>query len=65
MNLKNRVGLGAFPLADVFARVTPRQAEEIIQTFIKNGGYYITNAVQKFVSPKEAAYFFALPIYFS
>lgn len=44
MKLKNKVGLGTFPLANVFTRVTKKQVKEIIQTFIKNGGYYIDTA---------------------
>ncbi len=42
--MKNRVGLGTFPLADVFSKVTPKQAEEIVRAFIENGGYYIDTA---------------------
>lgn len=42
--MKNRVGLGTFPLADVFSKVTPQQAGKIIQIFTENGGYYIDTA---------------------
>lgn len=40
----NRVGLGTFPLAGVFSKLTIHQAEEIVKTFINNGGYYIDTA---------------------
>jgi aryl-alcohol dehydrogenase-like predicted oxidoreductase len=41
MKKKNRVGLGTFPLASVFTKVTNKQAEEIVKAFIDEGGYYI------------------------
>jgi len=45
MNIKkNRIGLGTFPLASVFTRVTKKQAEGIVKTFLDNGGYYIDSA---------------------
>ncbi len=42
--LHNRVGLGTFPLANVFSEITSRGAEKIVKTFIDNGGYYIHTA---------------------
>lgn len=42
--MKNRVGLGTFPLASVFSKVTAKEAEDIIRAFIDNGGYYIDTA---------------------
>jgi aryl-alcohol dehydrogenase-like predicted oxidoreductase len=41
---KNRVGLGTFPLADVFSHVTPEEAEDLVKQFIDLGGYYIDTA---------------------
>jgi aryl-alcohol dehydrogenase-like predicted oxidoreductase len=41
---KNRVGLGTFPLADVFSHVTPQNAEDLVKQFIDLGGYYIDTA---------------------
>lgn len=43
MNI-NRVGLGTFPLAGVFSKVSKREAENIVRLFIKDGGYYIDTA---------------------
>ncbi|MBU0569932.1 aldo/keto reductase [Patescibacteria group bacterium] len=40
----NRIGLGTFPLAGVFSKVTKRQAKEIVKAFLDNGGYYIDTA---------------------
>lgn len=42
--MKNRVGLGTFPLADVFSRVTKQDAKSIVKTFLNAGGYYIDTA---------------------
>lgn len=42
--MKNRVGLGTFPLASVFTKVTKKRAEEMVKTFIDKGGYYIDAA---------------------
>lgn len=44
MKMKNRVGLGTFPLAGVFSKVSKKEASEIIRTFLDNGGYYIDTA---------------------
>jgi aryl-alcohol dehydrogenase-like predicted oxidoreductase len=41
---KNRVGLGTFPLADVFSKITREEAKEIVKQFIDLGGYYIDTA---------------------
>lgn len=41
---KNRVGLGTFPLAGVFSKVSKSEAENIVRLFIKDGGYYIDTA---------------------
>jgi len=42
--MKNRVGLGSFPLANVFSSITPRGAKDIVRLFINKGGYYIDTA---------------------
>ena len=42
--MKNRVGLGTFPLADVFSHIVSKDAEKLVQFFIDNGGYYIDTA---------------------
>ena len=44
MDTKNRVGLGTFPLANVFSPITPKQAQKVILEFIEKGGYYIDTA---------------------
>ena len=41
---KNRVGLGTFPLADVFSHITKDGAKALIKQFIDKGGYYIDTA---------------------
>lgn len=41
---RNRVGLGTFPLASVFSKVSKREAEDIVRLFLKDGGYYIDTA---------------------
>ncbi len=40
----NRVGLGTFPLADVFSHVSKDDAKNLVRQFIKSGGYYIDTA---------------------
>ena len=42
--MKNRVGLGTFPLANVFNPITPVEAENVVRAFIDQGGYYIDTA---------------------
>lgn len=42
--MKNRVGLGTFPLASVFSKIDKEKAKEIIKLFLDNGGYYIDTA---------------------
>ena len=42
--MKNRVGLGTFPLAGVFSKITKEQAKEVVRKFLKEGGYYIDTA---------------------
>lgn len=42
--MKNRVGLGTFPLADVFSHVSKDDAKNLVRQFIKSGGYYIDTA---------------------
>lgn len=42
--MHNRVGLGTFPLANVFSEITPEHAKDIVRRFINNGGYYIDTA---------------------
>jgi aryl-alcohol dehydrogenase-like predicted oxidoreductase len=44
MQLKNRVGLGTFPLASVFSKISKDKAKEIVKLFLDNGGYYIDTA---------------------
>jgi aryl-alcohol dehydrogenase-like predicted oxidoreductase len=44
MTSPNRVGLGTFPLANVFSKITKDQAKDIVRDFIKQGGYYIDTA---------------------
>lgn len=40
----NRVGLGTFPLADVFSHVSKDDAKNIVRQFINSGGYYFDTA---------------------
>lgn len=40
----NRVGLGTFPLADVFSHISKDDAKNLVRLFIKSGGYYIDTA---------------------
>jgi myo-inositol catabolism protein IolS len=42
--MKNRVGLGTFPLASVFNPIATDDAEKLVKEFIDNGGYYIDTA---------------------
>lgn len=39
--MKNKVGLGTFPLASVFNPISSVEAENIVKKFIDLGGYYI------------------------
>lgn len=41
---KNRVGLGTFPLADVFSHISKDDAKDLVKSFIDNGGYFIDTA---------------------
>ena len=41
---KNRVGLGTFPLADVFSHISKDSAKNIVKQFLDKGGYYIDTA---------------------
>lgn len=42
--MKNKVGLGTFPLAGVFSKIDKEKAKEIVKLFLDNGGYYIDTA---------------------
>jgi aryl-alcohol dehydrogenase-like predicted oxidoreductase len=42
--MKNRVGLGTFPLADVFSHISKDGAKKLVAEFINEGGYYIDTA---------------------
>jgi len=42
--MKNRVGLGTFPLASVFSKISKDEAKRAAQEFIGAGGYYIDTA---------------------
>jgi len=42
--MKNRVGLGTFPLASVFSEINKEKAKEIVKLFLDSGGYYIDTA---------------------
>ncbi len=42
--MKNRVGLGTFPLAGVFNPISKIDAEKIVRSFIDQSGYYIDTA---------------------
>ncbi|MBD3279242.1 MAG: hypothetical protein GF390_00855, partial [Candidatus Pacebacteria bacterium] len=42
--MKNKVGLGTFPLANVFNKITTKQAEDLVRLFLDKGGYYIDTA---------------------
>ncbi len=41
---RNRVGLGTFPLASVFAKISKEEALDVVRKFISQGGYYIDTA---------------------
>jgi aryl-alcohol dehydrogenase-like predicted oxidoreductase len=40
----NKVGLGTFPLADVFSHISSDDSKKLVQQFIDKGGYYIDTA---------------------
>src|SRR5689334_6335664 len=42
--MKNRVGLGTYPLASVFNPISQLDAEKLVQKFIELEGYYIDTA---------------------
>ncbi len=42
--MKNRVGLGTFPLSSVFNPISPVDAQKLVNKFIDLGGYYIDTA---------------------
>lgn len=42
--MKNRVGLGTFPLASVFSEITRDEAKDVVRKFLNSGGYYIDTA---------------------
>jgi myo-inositol catabolism protein IolS len=42
--MKNRIGLGTFPLASVFTKISPIESEKVIESFLNSGGYYIDTA---------------------
>jgi myo-inositol catabolism protein IolS len=42
--MKNKVGLGTFPLASVFNPISKDGAKKIVKSFIDSGGYYIDTA---------------------
>ena len=42
--MKNRVGLGTFPLVGVFKEIDKESAKNIVRQFINEGGYYIDTA---------------------
>jgi aryl-alcohol dehydrogenase-like predicted oxidoreductase len=42
--MNNRVGLGTFPLADVFNKISKEDAIKLVREFIDQGGYYIDTA---------------------
>lgn len=41
---KNRVGLGTFPLASVFSKISKDEAKDVVRKFVNEGGYYIDTA---------------------
>lgn len=41
---KNRVGLGTFPLASVFKKISKEDSKKILRKHISNGGFYIHTA---------------------
>lgn len=40
----NRVGLGTFPLASVFSKISKSDAKDVVRKFVNSGGYYIDTA---------------------
>ena len=42
--MKNRVGLGTFPLASPFNEISEEKAITLIREYIDKGGYYIDTA---------------------
>lgn len=42
--MHNRVGLGTFPLAGVFNKITKENAKELVKIFLDTEGYYIDTA---------------------
>ncbi len=42
--MKNKVGLGTFPLVGVFNEINSKDAENIVRHFLDNDGYYIDTA---------------------
>lgn len=42
--MKNRVGLGTFPLASVFSKISKNKAKDIVRKFVNDGGFYIDTA---------------------
>lgn len=42
--MKNRVGLGTFPLVGVFKEIDKESTKNIVRQFINEGGYYIDTA---------------------
>lgn len=42
--MHNRVGLGSFPLAGVFNKISSDDAESLVKRFVDKGGYYIDTA---------------------
>lgn len=44
MRQRNRVGLGTFPFANVFSKVSEKEAKAIVERFLDLGGYYIDTA---------------------
>lgn len=42
--MKNKIGLGTFPLVGVFNEIKVKDAENLVRHFLDNGGYYIDTA---------------------
>lgn len=42
--MNNRVGLGTFPLASVFSKISKKDGEKLVYNFLNQGGYYIDTA---------------------
>ena len=45
--MKNRIGLGTYPLASVFSKISKDEAKNVVQAFIHAGRYYIDTAYAK------------------